>query len=231
MADASDDLGIPMKPVHRPAGRRPRPGRRRCRRAPRIWRARAKRFAPRPPRRPGDPAPQPRRGEAEVRKLTVGREITLSGEINSCDQLVDRGQCRGQSDQLPRHRDRRDGLVQGLGGDRGSRDPRPLRGQSDGRKRLLIKASGRVSGRSATARSRSSAAARFPAISRLRRASRGGARSRRTQRPCSRRSNPSVFACGAREAGRLGGGSAESLGLGRSAGACRRSARAGPVLA
>jgi hypothetical protein len=40
-----------------------------------------------PIRRPGDPAIR-RPNDGEIRKLTVGREITLSGEITSCDKLI-----------------------------------------------------------------------------------------------------------------------------------------------
>ena len=44
-----------------------------------------------PIRRPGHTAAQSRRGDAEVRKLIVGREISLSGEITSCDKLIVEG--------------------------------------------------------------------------------------------------------------------------------------------
>src|SRR5260370_29074649 len=98
MADASDDLGIPMKPArpigagvgrgagpanpgrHGPAKPATMPPR-----SPDLARA-GETMAIRPTepiRRPGDPATQSRRTDGEVRKLTVGREITLSGEITS----------------------------------------------------------------------------------------------------------------------------------------------------
>src|SRR5438270_9462191 len=99
MADASDDLGIPMKPA-RPMGPAVGPANQGPNgpakpptmppRSPDLARA-GETMAIRPAepiRRPGDPATQPRRNDGEVRKLTVGREITLSGEITSCDKLI-----------------------------------------------------------------------------------------------------------------------------------------------
>src|SRR5437870_707018 len=96
MSDAPDDLGIPMKPARSsgpaptvaPLGRSPTP------------------VSPRPgdparpagEARPGDAAARPavsptpmRLGDGEARKLIVGREISLSGEINSCDRLIVEG--------------------------------------------------------------------------------------------------------------------------------------------
>ena len=134
MADASDDLGIPMKPA-RPAGTgserpgkahddpaaRPRSGaRRRCDSRPGA--------AP-PPRRAGcSAAAQRHRGpqaDGRPRDHPFGRDHLLR-------QADHRGQRRGQPQQLPRCRDRRERAVQGLGLDRGSRDPGPLRRQSGG---------------------------------------------------------------------------------------------------
>src|ERR1700736_7028781 len=103
MADASDDLGIPMKPARPmgpgvvpgappgagPANRGPNgPAKPPTMppRSPDLARA-GETMAIRPAepiRRPGDPAAQSRRNDGEGRKLTVGREITLSGEITGC---------------------------------------------------------------------------------------------------------------------------------------------------
>src|ERR1700758_3424078 len=124
MADASDDLGIPMKPA-RPAA--PGAG------------------APvKPPAMP--PRAQPRRNGAEVRKLIVGREITLSGEITSCDMLMVEGSVEAN---LTNCRDvdiAESGLFKGSA----AIEEAEIRGRFEGnlvvRKRLLIKASGRVSG-------------------------------------------------------------------------------------
>ncbi len=146
MADSSDDLGIPMKPAARPAA----PGAAPLARPPAM--------PPRAPdlarpgaaadalRRPGDPAGQPRRNEAEVRRLIVGREITLSGEITSCDMLMVEGSVEAN---LTNCRDidiAESGLFKGSA----AIEEAEVRGRFEGnltvRKRLLIKASGRVSG-------------------------------------------------------------------------------------
>jgi cytoskeletal protein CcmA (bactofilin family) len=148
MADASDDLGIPMKPARPPgpaasalvkAPAMPP-------RAPDLVRATDAARTPEALRRPGEPVPQPRRNEAEVRKLIVGREITLSGEITSCDMLLVEGSVEAN---LTNCRDvdiAESGLFKGSA----SIEDAEIRGRFEGnlvvRKRLLIKASGRVSG-------------------------------------------------------------------------------------
>src|SRR5688500_2283410 len=96
MSDAPDDLGIPMKPARTgqpaavaPLGRAPAPV------PPRTADpARPPGEAPRPAdlgTRAGVPAPPPRRADDDLRKLIVGREISLSGEITSCDKLIVEG--------------------------------------------------------------------------------------------------------------------------------------------
>jgi cytoskeletal protein CcmA (bactofilin family) len=144
MAESSDDLGIPMKPA-RPVG------------APASAPVRPPAMPPRTadPLRPGDslrrpfePAGQPRAdGEMrEMRRLSVGREITLSGEINSCDKLFIEGSVEAN---LTNCRDvdiAEGGLFKGSA----SIDDAEVRGRFEGnltvRKRLLIKATGRVAG-------------------------------------------------------------------------------------
>jgi len=149
MPDASDDLGIPMKPVRPPVSGAAAPVRTPTipPRAPDLVRAAADvARVPEAPRRPGEPAGQPRRNEAEVRKLIVGREITLSGEITSCDMLIVEGSVEAN---LTNCRDvdiAESGLFKGSA----SIEDAEIRGRFEGnlvvRKRLLIKASGRVSG-------------------------------------------------------------------------------------
>jgi cytoskeletal protein CcmA (bactofilin family) len=147
MAESSDDLGIPMKPV-RPAS--PPPAAPPTRpvamppRAPDLARASEALRAPDLPRRSGDP--MPRRNEGELRKLTVGREITLSGEITSCDMLVIEGSVEAN---LTNCRDidiAESGLFKGSA----AIEEAEIRGRFEGnltvRKRLLIRATGRVSG-------------------------------------------------------------------------------------
>jgi cytoskeletal protein CcmA (bactofilin family) len=148
MPDASDDLGIPMKPVRPPAPGAGAPLKAPAMppRAPDLVRAADATRTPEMPRRPGEPVSQPRRNEAEVRKLIVGREITLSGEITSCDKLIVEGSVEAN---LANCRDveiAESGLFKGSA----SIEDAEIHGRFEGnlvvRKRLLIKASGRVSG-------------------------------------------------------------------------------------
>ena len=142
MAESSDDLGIPLKPA-RPVG------------APASAPVRPPAMPPRtadplrpgdsPLRRPFEPAGQPR-ADGEMRRLSVGREITLSGEINSCDKLFIEGSVEAN---LTNCRDvdiAEGGLFKGSA----SIDEAEVRGRFEGnltvRKRLLIKATGRVAG-------------------------------------------------------------------------------------
>ncbi len=92
-------------------------------------------------------APQPaRRQETEHRKLIVGREIALSGEITSCDRLVVEGSVEAN---LANCRDidiAESGLFKGSA----SIEEAEIRGRFEGtltvRKRLLIKSTGKVVG-------------------------------------------------------------------------------------
>jgi cytoskeletal protein CcmA (bactofilin family) len=148
MAESSDDLGIPMKPVP-PAG----PGANAPVKPPTmppratdLARAGEVIRAPEVPRRAADSGPQLRRGDGEVRKLIVGREITLSGEITSCDKLIVEGSVEANLNNC------RDVEIAEIGLFKGSAaiEDAEIRGRFEGnlvvRKRLLIKASGRVSG-------------------------------------------------------------------------------------
>jgi cytoskeletal protein CcmA (bactofilin family) len=148
MAEATDDLGIPMKPA-RPAAAPPTvPGRPPVMppRAPELARAaEALRPADSPLRRPSEAGEQ-LRPNGEQRRLSVGREITLSGEINSCDKLFIEGSVEAN---LTNCRDvdiAETGLFKGSA----SIEEAEVRGRFEGnltvRKRLLIKSTGRVSG-------------------------------------------------------------------------------------
>jgi cytoskeletal protein CcmA (bactofilin family) len=147
MADASDDLGIPMKPA-RPAGPVASTPVRPPAMPPRasdLARAGDPVRSADMLRRPADLSNQPK-PDGEIRRLSVGREITLSGEINSCDKLFIEGSVEAN---LTNCRDvdiAESGLFKGSA----SIDEAEVRGRFEGnlvvRKRLLIKASGRVSG-------------------------------------------------------------------------------------
>jgi cytoskeletal protein CcmA (bactofilin family) len=173
MADAPDDLGIPMKPARpigssatvTPVGRTPSAV------PPRVPEmARPPAEAPRPaepPRRavtepipvpvtpppvatapppPPPVSPPPRRSEAGLRQLTVGREISLSGEIASCDTLIVEGSVEANLTNC------RDVDIAEAGMFKGSAeiDNADVRGIFEGnltvRKRLLIRSGGQVTG-------------------------------------------------------------------------------------
>jgi len=152
MADAPDDLGIPMKPARpsgqpatiAPIGRAPAPAPARP-----ADQARPAGEAPRPAEttaRPATTLPPPRRSEADVRKLIVGREISLSGEITSCDKLIVEGSVEANLQNCHDVDIAESGLFKGSA----TIDDLEVRGRFEGdltvRKRLLIRATGRVSG-------------------------------------------------------------------------------------
>ena len=102
---------------------------------------------------PPVPAPPPppvstvsRRSDLDVRRLTVGREISLSGEIASCDTLIVEGSVEAN---LQNCRDV-DILESGIFRGAAEIDNADVRGTFEGnlivRKRLLIRTGGQVSG-------------------------------------------------------------------------------------
>jgi cytoskeletal protein CcmA (bactofilin family) len=95
---------------------------------------------------PITPTPPTRRAETEHRKLIVGREIALSGEITSCDRLVVEGSVEAN---LANCRDM-DIAESGLFKCSASIEEAEIRGRFEGtltvRKRLLIRATGKVIG-------------------------------------------------------------------------------------
>ena len=153
MSDAPDDLGIPMKPARTPGqaatvaplGRAPAPV------PPRTPdQARPPVDAARSPdgiARPGVPATTtPRRADDDLRKLIVGREISLSGEITSCDKLIVEGSVEANLQNCHDVELAESGLFKGSA----TIDEIEVRGRFEGnlivRKRLFIRATGRVSG-------------------------------------------------------------------------------------
>jgi cytoskeletal protein CcmA (bactofilin family) len=151
MADASDDLGIPMKPA-RPAGPGPNPVNVAKPpvmppRAPDLARPGEPLRPPVLPGRAGEPAAAPRgESDPETRKLIVGRGITLSGEITSCEKLIIEGSVEANLSNCHDVDIAESGLFKGSA----SIDDAEIRGRFEGtltvRKRLLIRATGRVSG-------------------------------------------------------------------------------------
>jgi cytoskeletal protein CcmA (bactofilin family) len=153
-SDSGDELEFPAKPGGRPpAAAGPM--------RPPIMPPRPPAETTRPqtaelPRRlDGSPIPSPgsapgagslAKRDADLRKLIVGREISLSGEITSCDRLVVEGSVEAN---LANCRDieiSESGFFKGSA----SIDEAEIRGRFEGilnvRRRLLIKASGKVTG-------------------------------------------------------------------------------------
>lgn len=166
MSDTADDLGIPMKPARQAAAPMAVTGVGRTPAAvpPRVPEMRpgseTVQMADAPQRRVTEPLGMPvtppapvsapsapmQRRESEARRLTVGREIALSGEIASCDTLVVEGSVEAN---LQNCRDvdiAESGLFKGTA----TIDNADVRGTFEGnltvRKRLLIRAGGHVTG-------------------------------------------------------------------------------------
>lgn len=88
----------------------------------------------------------PLKPDGESRCLNVGREITLSGEVNSCDKLLIEGSVDAKLTNCRAIEIAESGLFKGST----SIDEAEIRGRFEGdlivRNRLLIKTTGRVSG-------------------------------------------------------------------------------------
>jgi cytoskeletal protein CcmA (bactofilin family) len=173
MSDAPDDLGIPMRPARNNSGQNA-PGQN-VTVAPLSRAASPVPARPADPTRaaqealrPADSGPRPtatlagsplaagslaggplappRHTDSDLRKLIVGREITLSGEISSCDRLVIEGSVEANLQNCNEVELAETGLFKGAA----TIDEIEVRGRFEGsltvRKRLLIRATGRVSG-------------------------------------------------------------------------------------
>jgi cytoskeletal protein CcmA (bactofilin family) len=96
------------------------------------------------PRRDGNSAQ--RRAETEMRKLIVGREIALSGEIKSCDRLVVEGSVEANLANCQDIDIAESGLFKGSA----SIDDAEIRGRFEGvltvKKRLFVRSTGKVVG-------------------------------------------------------------------------------------
>jgi cytoskeletal protein CcmA (bactofilin family) len=166
MSDAPDDLGIPTKPVRNNPGQS----------ANVASLGRTPAVAPLPPAarpadlpraalealRPVEPGARPAaalstspipggspaaaRRNDDRRQLIVGREITLSGEINSCDRLVVEGSVEANLQNCAEVELAESGLFKGSA----TIDEIDVSGRFEGnltvRKRLVIRATGQVSG-------------------------------------------------------------------------------------
>lgn len=92
------------------------------------------------------PASPPKPREPEARRLIVGRDISLSGEITSCDQLVVEGSVEANLANCREVEIADSGLFKGSA----AIDDAEVRGRFDGtltvRGRLFIRATGKVTG-------------------------------------------------------------------------------------
>ena len=89
--------------------------------------------------------PTPRR-DTEQRRLTVGRDISLTGEITACERLVVEGSVEANLTNCREIEIAETGLLKGTAGI----EDAEIRGRFEGnltvRKRLLIRATGKVIG-------------------------------------------------------------------------------------
>jgi len=104
-----------------------------------------------PARRPGEGLvppmmPTPKARETETRRLIVGREISLTGEITACERLIVEGSVEANLNNCREVEIADVGLLKGTA----SIEEAEIRGRFEGtltvRKRLLIKSTGKVSG-------------------------------------------------------------------------------------
>jgi cytoskeletal protein CcmA (bactofilin family) len=152
--DSNDDLGIPGKPARPGLGLNPPKMPIMPTRQPEPARNDTNRPGIEMPRRADAAAPGasaapavPRREASEHRKLIVGREIALSGEISSCDRLVVEGSVQANLANCHDIDIAETGLFKGSA----AIDEAEIRGRFEGdltvRNRLLIRATGQVVGK------------------------------------------------------------------------------------
>jgi len=157
MSDAPDGLASTVKPLPgsgpRPLAGVPAPGAKPATPLPGIVTPATPLPAPRPidtaVRRPEGHAPiipTPKARDTEMRRLIVGREISLTGEITSCDRLIVEGNVEANLTNCREVEITESGLLKGTA----AIDDAEIRGRYEGtlavRKRLLIRASGKVVG-------------------------------------------------------------------------------------
>ncbi len=125
MADQADNRDLPLRPGHlaKPVG------------------------APAPPgEQERVPTSAPRGNEVDIRTMIVGAETGFIGEIRSCNRLVVEGTVEGKLDNCQHILIEESGVFRG----ETSTENADVRGSFDGvlvaRKRLLVRATGRVSG-------------------------------------------------------------------------------------
>jgi cytoskeletal protein CcmA (bactofilin family) len=140
MADQADNRGLPLRPAQL-AGKLTEPFR-----AGEMSRPSTVGGAPAPSRQRIEPQPQPRGNDVDVRTMVVGEGTAFSGQITSCNRLIVEGTIDARLDNCQHVVIDESGVFRG----KSSTDNADVRGSFDGvlvvRKRLLIRATGRVSG-------------------------------------------------------------------------------------
>ncbi len=136
MPDGADDLGIPVK-QGRPAPVMP----------PRVTEPfRPVTASARTPGSPQQPVEQLVGNQVDRRTLIIGKEISLSGEVTSCERLVVEGTIEAKLEKCQHVIIAETGVFNG----HASTENADVRGRFQGelvvRKRLLIRAGGHVSG-------------------------------------------------------------------------------------
>ena len=140
MSDGADDLGFPVK-QGRPAPVMPR----RVQAEP-FRPVTASAPAPGSPQQPIEQSVGSRGNEVDRRTLIIGEGISLSGEVTSCDRLIVEGTIKAKLEKCQHVIIAETGVFNG----NASTENADVRGRFQGelvvRKRLLIRAGGRVSG-------------------------------------------------------------------------------------
>jgi cytoskeletal protein CcmA (bactofilin family) len=135
----------PAQPVGAPANAPNRPPATPPRTPELVQAADPLRPADSPLRRPSE-LTDPSKSGGEMRQLSVGRDITLSGEITACEKLFIEGSVEANLTNCRHLQIAESGLFKGST----AIEEAEIRGRFEGdltvRKRLLIKATGRVSG-------------------------------------------------------------------------------------
>jgi cytoskeletal protein CcmA (bactofilin family) len=128
MADQGDNRGLPFRP------------------APGTHSGTAAGVTPASSPRESEPQSHPRGNEVDVRTMIVGVGTAFSGQITSCNRLIVEGTLDAKLDNCQHVVINESGIFRG----ESSTDNADVRGSFDGvlvaRKRLLIRATGRVSG-------------------------------------------------------------------------------------
>lgn len=106
---------------------------------------------PRTARLPAGPRPHPGPGQTETKResnktLTVGREITLSGEISSCERLIVEGEVRSTLDDCLTLEIARGGSFRGKATVETAKIAGRFEGEMDVGGCLILRSTGRVVG-------------------------------------------------------------------------------------